>query len=192
MALTVEDGSGLSNADSFASVAEFKTFCTGRGYVIEDFENAQIEAQLRLGFDWINTKHRYKGDRKLINQAGEFPRVGLTDWSNYTIEGLPNKVKQANCELAFKGLGGASLYEDLSRGGMIKSESVGPISTTYADGAPGGTVFTYANNLLAQYIKDASSVQMRPGYAQPADVIFDIAMTDNVDGGATIDPETGE
>lgn len=166
MALTVEDGTGLSNADAYISLAEFKTFASNRNYRWEDYEDFQIEASIRLATGWIDTYNRYKGQRLKTTQALEFPRADLIDWSDYEVAGVPARVKQACAELSFKGLTEA-LYADESRGGMVKSESVGPISVTYADNAPTGKVWTFAQNLLKQYVRDPNSI-LGPMWTEPA------------------------
>lgn len=153
MPLIVETGAGLSGADAYVSLTEFKTFCSERNYRWEEAEDFVIEAAIRMATGWIDTYNRYKGTRLLAAQALEFPRADLIDWSSHTITGVPKRVKQACSELAYKALS-QSLYTDLDRGGMVQSESVGPISVTYAAGAPPGKVWQFAQKLLEQYIRD--------------------------------------
>ena len=118
MALTVENGTGLAGADAYISLTEFKLFCSNRNYRWEDYEDFQIEASIRTATGWIDTYQRYKAVRLVPEQALEFPRSGLTDWSGYEVTGVPARVKQACAELAFKGLS-EPLYQDLERGGMV-------------------------------------------------------------------------
>lgn len=182
MTLTPEDGTGLEAADAFVDLVFFKAFCKARGYELE-YDTPVIEAAIREGFDWINTQARYKGQRLKGNQGGEFPRSGCTDWSGYEAEGVPMRVKNANCEVAYKRLStGQSLFEDLSRGGQIISESVGPISTTYAQGAPTGMTWTAALNFLKPYISENDNATIRPGWSGTAGTTpsqFDMGMHDN-------------
>lgn len=157
MALVPEDGTGLSNADSYGSLAAFKTWATDRGRVYSAYDDALIEAKLRLGFDYINSVRRYKAITLTSTQAGEFPRDGLTDWNGRAVTGVPQRVVWANFELAWAQLeGGEDLYQNLERGGRIASESVGPIATSYFADAPAGKTFMAAMKLLDPY---ARSVQ---------------------------------
>ena len=165
MALIVEDGTGLLDADAYVSVAQFKEWCGNRGYRWEEAEDFQIEEQLRLATGWIDTYQRYKGTRLKAEQTLEFPRDNLVDWSSHTILGVPHRVKQACCELAFKGLS-EPLYVDQDRGGMTTSESVGPISVSYSPDAPTGKVFTFAANLLKPYARDPKQLRFSP-WQQP-------------------------
>lgn len=158
MALVVEDGTGKSDAESYLSVADFKTYADGRGYSYAGTSDSVLEQKLRLATGYIDTRFRFKGDRMTGAQALEFPRSSLIDWSGYAIAGVPQRLKQATAELCFKAISDA-LYEDQDRGGMIKSEKVGSLSVDYADGAPtGGKTWTFAFNLLSQYVRDKDTV----------------------------------
>lgn len=155
MALIVEDGTGKADADSYGSLADFKTWADGRGRVYTAiYADAQIEAALRDGFQYINTARRYKAITLTSTQAGEFPRDGLTDWNGRTVTGVPQRVIWANFELAWAKLtSGADLFQDQERGGRVASESVGPISVSYFADAPSQKTFTAAMKLLDPYAR---------------------------------------
>jgi hypothetical protein len=163
MALIVEDGTGLANAESYVSVADFKAFCDGMGYSYAFIESdTDLEIALRKATAYVDGKFRYKGTRLLASQMLEFPRSGCVDWSGFEATGVPARVKRATSELAFKSFK-VTLNDDLDRGGMVKSESVGPISVTYVDGAPAGKVFMQAKNYLDPYIRDPGGFDMHTG-----------------------------
>jgi hypothetical protein len=152
MALVVEDGTGKADAESYISVAEYKAYADGRGYSYSGLTDPQIEQKLRQGAQYVDTICRFKGVRLVSTQALEFPRSGLIDWSGYEVTGVPKRVKDAQAELTYKAQT-ESLYTDADRGGQIKSETVGPISVTYMDGAPATKLFTAAMNLLKPYFR---------------------------------------
>lgn len=152
MALIVEDGTCLTDAESYLSVAGFKAYCDKWGYSYAGITDAVIEQKLRLATAYIDTIFRYKGVRQVNAQALEFPRSTLFDWSAYEVTGVPARVVKACAELAFKGFT-ESLYVDLDRGGMVTSESVGPLSVSYAPDAPAGKTYRFAENLLGPYIR---------------------------------------
>jgi hypothetical protein len=186
MALIVEDGTGQTEAESYITVAQFKTYADGRGYDYSTVADSFIEQKLRLASGYIDSQFRFKGNRKTPTQALEFPRLNLIDWSGYDIQGLPKRLKDACAELAFKALT-ADLYVDQNRGGKVKSESVGPLSVTYADDAPTGTVWQFAWNLLKPYVRDPE-VRGVPFFgAEDSKPYFQTGMTDNP-GTSPLDP----
>ncbi len=184
MALTVEDGTGLAGADSYLSLAAFKAQMDAWGYVYGAIADADLEVALRRATDYIDTKFRYKGNKLTAAQALEFPRSDLFDWSSYAITGVPVRVKRACAELAFKATS-TSLHEDLARGGMVTSESVGPISVSYSDKAPAGTVFTAAKGFLDPFIRDVLDVPT-PFFSTSASADFE---RDTMDFPGTVEPE---
>lgn len=184
MSLIVENGTGLANADAYTGLVHFKEYCSHRGYRWEDAEDFAIENAIRLATGYIDTIGRYKGARLLEGQSLEFPRSDLTDWSDYTIAGVPERVKHACIELAFKALS-ESLYKDLDRGGRVVSESVGPISVSYAADAPAGKVFVYAKNMLLPYLRDPDTILYQPMNAPVYEGNFaQMGMMDNPGAGA--------
>lgn len=174
MALVVEDGTGRSDAEAYVSVADFRTACGNRGLDLTGKSDTLIEQKLREAAAYLDTAWRFKGERSVATQALEFPRTSLIDWSGYTVTGVPKRVKDATVELAFKALDG-SLFTDLDRGGRVKSESVGPISVTYADDAPAGKTFRAAERALAPYIRDPDEPGA-PRYVAPGAPYFTTGM----------------
>jgi hypothetical protein len=153
MPVTVETGTGLPDAEAYGSVAEMRAYCEGWGYQLTDAQTDQVlEQRLRRAAAAIDTAFgRYKGRRLVAAQALEFPREGCTDWGGIPATGVPARVKRASFELAFKALT-QDLQADLARGGKVVSQSVGPISTTYAADAPAGKLFALGRGLLEQYL----------------------------------------
>lgn len=167
MALTPEDGTGLTTADSYLSTVEADAYHSNRGNASwASLTTGQKEQALRAATAYVDTIQRYKGFRLTQAQALEFPRTSCFDWSGFPAEGVPARVKQACAELALRASSG-SLYSDLARGGKVKSEAVGPISTTYADDAPVGMHYTAVMNLLMPYSRAAGPRMGGPSFAQP-------------------------
>jgi len=135
MALIVEDGTGLPNAESYASVAEADAHFSARGS--EAWDNVENkEAALRLATDYMLQTYsgRWKGTRKTSTQALDWPRynVPLEDdpaWLTLLSSSIvPAQVKKATIELALITTAGA-LVPNLER--AQASVSVGEISVTY-------------------------------------------------------------
>ena len=176
MTLIVEDGTGLVDGESYLSLVTFKAYCDGRGMDYAGSTDAVLEQKLRIATGYIDTVKRYKGQRLLASQALEFPRESLTDFGGLAVTGVPKRVKDACAELAFKAIS-ANLYTDLDRGGMVQSESVGPISVSYMEGAPAGMSFTSAMKLLEPYFKDPNAAGA-PYFAPVSDPYFSLTTDD--------------
>jgi hypothetical protein len=153
MALIVEDGSGITNSESYASVAEADLYFANRNNTDwGDLDVPVKEANLRLATDYMTETYRgrWKGYRSNTYQALDWPRksVVLTDMAiNYMIQYnvLPKEVKVACIELAMRANAG-ELAPDLSQG--IISESVGTLSTTYDRSSPQQTRYRAIDMLL--------------------------------------------
>lgn len=166
MALIVEDGTGKQDAESYLSVAEFRAYCTGRNIDVSAVADSAIEGWAREAASYIDSEWLFKGTIAFPVQAMEFPRSGL-QWSGRDVIGIPKRLKDAQAGLILILRTGVSLRTVQARGGAIISESVGPISVTYADGAPAGNVYDDAAKLLAPYTKTAGSVRPVPRFIEP-------------------------
>ncbi len=149
MAFTVEDGSGMSNANAYATVGEVDAY-------ISDYardENTWVtatntakqgyikEATQSLDLLWGD---RFIGVKNDVNQSLLFPRYGAYDRDGYAVasDAVPSLIKQATAELAYKHafIGGtdktagdtSKIIADIDGGGLIAEESVavGSIKTT--------------------------------------------------------------
>lgn len=160
MALTIEDGTGKSNADSYLSLADLKTWATSRGRTaVDDSDDDVLEAKLREATEYIDAQFRFKGSRLKATQSLEWPRAGVNDWGGLAVTGVPLRVRNACADLACRALS-ESLFQDAARGGKVVSESVGAISVTYAADAPAGKLWAAAHALLAQYVDDRNRPSM--------------------------------
>lgn len=177
MALTVEDGTGVADADSYLSLAAADTYHSDRSQSDWTGTDAAKEGALRRASTYLDTRWRFKGAQESSAQGLEWPRTGVVDWSGHDVSGLPTRVKHACAELAVRALT-TNLYEDLDRGGAVKSESVGSISTTYMDDAPRHRVYEIAERLLAPYLTGGDPPQV--SWAEPsAAAAFSLGMNSN-------------
>jgi hypothetical protein len=191
MSLTPEDNTGLANADTYVTLQAYKDYCAARGIDTSELgegDDPALEQQLRVGFTYVNTYGFYKSTPISNNQAGEFPRVDLSDGMGRIFNVVPQRAKDAQCEAAIAQGQGVPLFENVTRGGQIVSEVVGPISTTYAAGAPAETLFQSVNKLLQPFLRDpASPRQPLPSFNDyvdegEEDPVFGVGMDDNGDG----------
>lgn len=139
MAFTVEDGTGLADANALISVEFADEYFTDRGgdATWTASSDEQKQAAIVQATDYICGRFRFKGCKYSDEQALEFPRIlcGSEDPQ------MPVKMKQAVAEYA-KRARTAPLAPDLAvdaTGGTVlsKKEKVGPLEeeTTYSEAA---------------------------------------------------------
>lgn len=148
MALTVESGNGDAGADAYISVTDADTYFAARGNATwVALTEAAKEQALRKGADYLQG-YAWKGARLASTQALAWPRSGVVV-DGVTVDALPTAIKYANAELAVRA-SAAELAADV--GAAVKSEQVGPIAVTYADGARQQTRYEAVERMLAPYL----------------------------------------
>lgn len=159
MALIVEDGSIVAGAEAFASVADADAYYTARGNTTwAALTTGAKEVALRLGCDYIEAMYgtRWKGERVDADQALSWPRrYVVVDGVQLDFEAIPAALLRANIELALKASAGDLLAD---QGAQVVSETVGPISVTYAAGARQATRYALVETMLAALLLGAGQV----------------------------------
>lgn len=150
MPFVAEDGSGVSGANSLVSVSDADAYFTLRNNMTWDAKSTEEkQASLLEATAWVEGQYRgtWIGTIKSTNQGLSWPREKAYDPDRRLMEGVPQQIKDAVCELALAALD-ESLAPAVERGGRIISETIGPISTTYEAGAPSGRTFPMVRMLL--------------------------------------------
>lgn len=132
---TAEDGTGLTAANSYATVDEFKDHHDGRGRDYAAYTDPQIQAALVKASDYIDKRfgRRWKGYRGSKNQGLDWPRIDAFDESDFLLSDVPDQLTKAAVEYAWLAL---TLGTELApvpakTAGRITKEKVGPIETAY-------------------------------------------------------------
>jgi len=171
MALIVEDGTVVANAESYASVSDADAYCANRGITAwAGYSTAQKEQRLRRATDYMIEmyRQRWKGVRYNASQLLDWPRAyvflspALTgppypaDSVPYSVPNniVPELVKRACIELALRvkltEVSGGLLPDQT--GPQVLSETVGPISTTYAPYAKQEPQYSSIDAMLAEFL----------------------------------------
>lgn len=152
MAFLVEDGTGLAAATSLVDVATADTFWLDRGDVTWTGTAAVKQAALIKASDYIrnNAMFRWRGQKSTYAQSMPFPRTGCTERFGQAVPSnvVPWQVAQSTCYLARAALT-AELMPDLAHGGMVKSEKIDVLETSYAEGALPTTTIQFVAGLLS-------------------------------------------
>jgi hypothetical protein len=148
MAFSVEDGTGVTGANSFASVAEFDDYLgshvSGADALAATTERK--EQALQSASRIIDAAVLWKGIRKTPTQGLGWPRLyaeevefpfygfgGWTSWGTgyryYDSASVPKGVKDATCEMALEMMIADRTAEPEGKG--LSSVTVGPISVDF-------------------------------------------------------------
>ena len=163
MAIIVEDGSGLSNSETYISVADSLTYHAARGNAAwAALTTAQQEQALRRAADYMVQVYRlrWKGVRMLSTQALDWPRAYVylepvitganLEFPNLVADDIvPAEVARACADLALKAAAG-ELYSDQSQG--VVREKIGPIEVEYDRFSPRAVKYSAIDALLRPFL----------------------------------------
>lgn len=154
MAIIVEDGTGKEDAESYASVNEFKAYHRARGNEeAADLDADVIEPLLRQATDYLGSyAEQWKGSRITAEQALDWPRSSVTVHGFDVAEDtVPANVVKACCVLAEKARSGPLAADQ----GQAKiRQKIGPIETEYDKDSPRAMQYADAQRLLAPYLRE--------------------------------------
>lgn len=135
MPLIVEDGTGLSTAQSYVSVADADAYHTlyGNPTVWTALTTTQKEGHLRLATRYLDLTYggMWTGQRSLRDQALDWPRHGTPDRDGYlpAVNSVPQQIKDA-CSIMALMSASDELIPNIDNPGTIKKTAtkVGEIS----------------------------------------------------------------
>lgn len=157
MTLVVENGTGLSNANSYASVATANAYATLRGLTDWTGTDAVKEAALIRATDYLEATYRndWQGSRVSATQALSWPRVNvMVDGFVVGDDVVPTAVVNACIELAIRALTENLLDDQTQR---VKREKVDVIEIEYADGSDPAKRYPMVSRTLAPYLFSGSN-----------------------------------
>jgi len=150
MALVIEDGSVVTGANSYVTLAEFKTWADSRDISYNADDNV-LEAQILRAMDYIERLY-FIGNKANENQPLQWPRTeALIDGYYADATEIPKEVKIAVYEATVVEAAGYSELEVQSR--KTLRERVGDIEVQYADNSENRTItpaLQYALNRIVQ------------------------------------------
>lgn len=131
--MIVENGTGLTDANSYVSVEFADDYFSARG--VSEWDNLETEKKEQLlikATDFIDCIYQWKGKKEFESQALRFPRVNLRDYEGMEIKGIPSCLKQAVCDASLLANSG-ELFETAEQNGDVVSETITTLSFTYAN-----------------------------------------------------------
>lgn len=132
MALIIEDGTIVSDANSYATIAEVRAYATARG-VILPVADADVEVMLIKAGDFLNAIDNFRGDAVEFTQSMNWPRnnviIGLNVVGNDVV---PTSIKKAQMQLVCHLADGVDI-NPITTGNFVIKEKIGPLETVYSD-----------------------------------------------------------
>lgn len=131
--MIVEDGTGLTDSNSYVSVVFADNYFSSRGVSEWNALETEVKEQALIrATDYIDNIFQWCGKKASVEQALRFPRVNLKDYEGNVIEGIPTCLKQAVCDVAIISSSGKELFETAEQNGDIVSETITSLSFTYS------------------------------------------------------------
>jgi hypothetical protein len=161
MSLIVEDGTGLSNSESYISVDDADTYIglyKGADALWDAASVSDKEIAARKATQYIDGAYPWIGATYSSSQALEWPRSGLYDEHGSPISGIPINLEQATAEAMFLLINDTELAVDVDRSSQVKREKVDVIEVEYEPGATQQPMFTTITRLVAKYIHSSGRV----------------------------------
>lgn len=153
MAITiiVEDGSGVADANSYQELADVRLYAEQRGVTLPA-DDEEVKAWMIDAMDYLEAQAcKYQGHKTDCEQSLEWPREGVViccvDIANNVI---PKKLKSAQALAVMIRNEGLILQPNVTAQDYVIEETVGPITTKYANPIQAGisATFTGLESLL--------------------------------------------
>lgn len=146
MPLTIEDGTGIANADSYVTLVEARAYATKYGFTLPA-DDTELEQLLCKATIYLETRrHEYLGSKTTTIQALQFPRTGVKiDCQDLDANTIPQVLKNAQIQLAVEQQAGVPLFPSpitsaTSTAGQVTEKTVGPLTFKYSDKSTAASV----------------------------------------------------
>lgn len=152
LVIVVETGVGLTNSNSYSSIADAKAYCLFRGVDISSNSSDAIAAWLINGADYVESyRARFKGRKSTVTQAMQWPRIsGIFPHAGFfragfvpvhpgiNIDGffldptvIPDYIKRAQNQLVLDQANGVALFTSSDPDQTEKKVKIGPLEVEY-------------------------------------------------------------
>lgn len=144
ISIIVEDGTNVSNANSYNSIVELRSFALDRGVTLSSVDD-EVATMAVKATDYLETKaEEYKGLPTNTDQSLQWPRSGVYIYEvEQSSTSIPKQLKIAHAMLVLAVNEGLSLLPNHSPQDYVIEETVGPIKTKYCDPSSVGIENTF-------------------------------------------------
>ena len=134
--ITVEDGSGVANANSFVTIAEVRAYGEARGVTLPAADDS-LAVMVIKACDYLEAQSsRYQGEIANESQSLQWPRIDVYlngSETEFPSNQIPKQLKAAQCAAVIAINEGVDIMPNYSASNFVTEETVGPITTKYAD-----------------------------------------------------------
>jgi hypothetical protein len=156
MAITiiVEDGTGVADANAYVDVDAVRAYALNRGVTLSD-DDEVIKAWIINATDYLESGEvacKYQGHKTNCEQSLQWPRTGVEICCvAFSSTAIPKQLKDAQSVAVMLQSEGLILQPNVSAQDYVVEETVGPITTKYANPIQAGMTqtFTKLEGLLA-------------------------------------------
>jgi hypothetical protein len=168
MALIVEDGTGLADADSYISLVDARAYALKYGYTLP-VDDTQADIFMRKAALYVDLfEGSYSGERLVDTQALAWPRVNSykcagRDQIYLPSDAVPTEIQNAQVIAAHFYAAGVNVRAN-DDGLSIASEEVsGAVKVSYFDNNKTGATIdlTEADDMLSNLLCGGSSLSLR-------------------------------
>jgi len=156
MALIIEDGTGVDNANSYITVAEARAFASLRSLILPS-SDSEVEVLIVKAFDYLESLD-YKGNHANPPQSAEFPRRDLyLQGVLFSESQIPYKLKQAQSQLTYEAVN--IDLQPTGNGKEVIKEKVDVVEVQYSEKGinVARPTFTTVNSFLKDLLKSGLS-----------------------------------
>jgi hypothetical protein len=136
MALVIEDGSNVANANSYDTAVNIRAYNAARGRTISAVD-ATVEQQALLAMDYLKSLEPQMQGYRTFGQLQElaWPRENVILYNEYLANDVvPQEFLDAEAELVWFITQGVSLFPTVT-GQPLKRKKIGPLEKEYFSGS---------------------------------------------------------
>lgn len=159
--LIVEDGTGLSNAESYISVTDADTYIAAYKGADATYDAATTTAKeiaARQATKYLDGVYNWKGEIYSSDQALDWPRNYVYNDRGLMETGIPTALEQATAEMMFLIVTDVTITENVDRGKQTVKEKVDVIEVEYESGASQQPSFPIVNRLLSDLVMSSGNI----------------------------------
>ena len=143
--IAVENGSNVPNANSYVSVGDARIYASNRGVNLPVSDD-QVAAMLIKATDYLESfRCKFQGKKTDCTQPLEWPRTGVVVCcESLPSDTIPASLIKAQSALVLVQNEGLVLQPNFGATDYVIEETVGPITTKYADPIKAGISQTFS------------------------------------------------